>query len=144
METGLSSELRKESEDRLSRPSAGSLKVDTVWEVMPCVRTGFLGCGKWSFLLARMECKEEDQSRVSALNTPTFSRTLRVRAPLLQGAPVSSTLRPPNPASAGEWVGRGDRAPAGTGKTRAARALLTAACARPAGASGRGHRCARS
>jgi hypothetical protein len=46
----LSSMLRKEpvleewneTEDRLSRPSAGSFKV--VWEIMRC--TGFLGCGK--------------------------------------------------------------------------------------------------
>lgn len=43
----LSSMLRKEpvleewneTEDRLSRPKV-------VWEIMRCVRTGFLGCGK--------------------------------------------------------------------------------------------------
>lgn len=35
-----------EPEDNLSRPSAGSFKVDTIWEVMRYVRTGFLGCGK--------------------------------------------------------------------------------------------------
>lgn len=69
----------KETEDRLSRPSAGSFKV--VCEIMRCVRTGFLGCGKWSFFLAQMECKEEDQSTASALSTPTFARTLRGRAP---------------------------------------------------------------
>lgn len=102
MEMRLSAELRRsEPEDRLSRPSAGSFKVDTVWEVMLCVRTGFLGCGKWSFLLARMECKEEDQSQASASSTPTFARTLRSWAPQLQGAPVSSSLCPPSPASAG-------------------------------------------
>lgn len=66
-----------EPEDRLSRPSAGSFKVDTIWEVMRCVPTGFLGCGKWSFFLAQMECKEEDQSPASAWSTPTFARNLR-------------------------------------------------------------------
>lgn len=85
MESGLSAELRREPflgvwrepEFCLSRPSAGSLKVDAVWEGVPSVRTGFLGCGKRSFLLARMECKEADQSRRSALSTSTFTRTLR-------------------------------------------------------------------
>lgn len=84
----LSSMLRKEPvlgvwnepEDRFSRPSAGSFKEDTIWEVMRCVRTGFLGCGKWSFFLAQVECKEEDQCPASALNTPTFARTLCSRA----------------------------------------------------------------
>lgn len=132
MESGLSSKLRSEPEDRLSRPSAGSLKVGTDWEFMPCVRTGFLGCGKWSFLLARMEeYKEEDQTQASALSTPTFARTLRSRAPQLQRARVSSSLRPPNPASAGEWVSRGVEAPAGTGKPRSpgtAHRCLRSAC----------------
>lgn len=152
IEMKLSSMLRKEPvlgqwtepEECLSRPSAGSFKVDTIWEVMRCVRTGFLGCGKWSFFLAQMECKEENQSSASALSNPTFARALCSRARQLQEALESSSLRPPTPASAGEPVGRDVWALAGTGKPRAALAPLTAACARPAGAAGRGHRCARS
>lgn len=105
--------------------------MDTVWEVMPRVRTAFLGCGKWSLLLARMEYKEEDQSQASALSIPKFARTLRSRAPQLQGARVSSSLRPPNSALAGEWVSRGFGAPAGTGKPRSpgtAHRCLRSAC----------------
>lgn len=65
----LSAELRDpvlgvwgEPEDCLSRLSAGSSKVDTVWVVTPSFRTWLLVSGKRSFLLGRMECKEEVQT----------------------------------------------------------------------------------
>lgn len=64
--------------------------------------------------------------------------------PLQPSAVASSSLRPPNSESAGEWWVAASGLWRVLGNPRAALAPLTAACARPAGAAGRGHRCARS
>lgn len=106
-------------------------------------RTWLLGSGKRSILLARVECKEVAQSRTSFPRAPVLTPLCSLPSPRREAQGPSSWLRPPNLASAVGWVGHDIWALTSTGTSRLP-APLTAACAPPAEASGRGPRCARS
>lgn len=163
METLLSSQLggylilalQTEPGDRPAKPSTGSAKAEplvsvsgTAWGRMPGFCMWLLGSGKRFILLTRMEYKEVAQSWGSAWRAP------RPPPPQKQGrahAPGGSLelLAPP----AGWWVRSSvrrwvRRSRCGfsrvLGRPSAAEPPLTAAYAPPAGAAGRGLRCARS
>lgn len=159
METLLSSELGGdpvlglwiEPVDDPPRPRAGSAKVETpvsgtALGGTPGLCLWLLGSGKRSILLTPMEWKDVAQSgalrgRASVPPPPTLTPTPRERGARAPGGslellapPTHSSVRLP---SVGALV-------AASGLWRVRGLPLTAAYAPPAGAAGRGLRCARS